>query len=326
MKQRDDVGGDAGVFHQRRPHIILRIRHADLPQETRDGANERDVAPHQPRRQHQRVITVVLGGAAHHHQERGFQMRLGDTEIDRSAVAALEQHVVEPDFRRALAFRIDQERALINHSKTHVFQHGNAFRQRQWTFAAPDFEPDRAVLAFDPAVKIHAERPLGRQALDHPHIADRRGRPVSLTETNGKRFAVAPRQVLRLARRIGQRQRAGQTVRPGAHDVGDRLFQHGAVDIGCRASGTPDDKMYPHQRAFREKRIKRRHVTMESAGKIGADRFADVAVVTFARHEHQNRNETVEPVAPCQHAHPRAFVQLKNDQRKIEKCILVDLK
>ena len=79
--------GDAGVLDQRRPHVILRIRHADLAQEARQRADQRDVAPGKPAGERQRVVAVVLGLPAHHHQEGGFQLRLALVEIDRAAVA-----------------------------------------------------------------------------------------------------------------------------------------------------------------------------------------------------------------------------------------------
>ena len=71
-----DLRGDARVLDQRRPHVVLRIRHADLAQEARDGADQRDIAPRQAGRQHQRVVAVVLGAAAHHHDERRLQRAL----------------------------------------------------------------------------------------------------------------------------------------------------------------------------------------------------------------------------------------------------------
>ena len=83
VEQRDDIGGDAGVLDQRRPHVVLRIGHADLAQVARQRADQRHVAPHQAAGERERVVAVVFGGAAHHHQEGGFQLRL-DSRRDRS--------------------------------------------------------------------------------------------------------------------------------------------------------------------------------------------------------------------------------------------------
>ena len=63
VEQSDDLRRNAGVLAQRRPHIVLRERHADLAQKARQRADQRDVAPDQPGRQHQRVVAVVLGAA-----------------------------------------------------------------------------------------------------------------------------------------------------------------------------------------------------------------------------------------------------------------------
>ena len=69
----------------------------DLPQKARDRANERHVAPHQPRAQYERIVAIVLRAAAHHHQEGRLETMLVRLEIDRAAVGALEHHVVKPD-------------------------------------------------------------------------------------------------------------------------------------------------------------------------------------------------------------------------------------
>ena len=46
MEQRHDPARDRGMLAQRRPHVVLRERHADLPQETRHRADQRHIAPH----------------------------------------------------------------------------------------------------------------------------------------------------------------------------------------------------------------------------------------------------------------------------------------
>ena len=63
VEQGDDLRRDAGMLAQRRPHIVLGIGHADLPQEAREGAQERDVAPEQAGGEHQRVVAVAFGAA-----------------------------------------------------------------------------------------------------------------------------------------------------------------------------------------------------------------------------------------------------------------------
>ncbi len=100
VEQRDDLGGDAGMLAQRRPHVVLRVRHADLAQEARERADQRDVAPDQAGREHERVVAVVLGAAAHHREEAGLQPLLERRELERLARRAFQHHVVEPDIRR----------------------------------------------------------------------------------------------------------------------------------------------------------------------------------------------------------------------------------
>ena len=94
-----------------------------------------------PRSEHQRVEAVVLGAAAHHHQEGGFERALARVEIDRAAVASSQQHVVQPGVRRPSG--AISEGALIDHAEAHVFQHRHALGQRQRAAEAPDLQADR---------------------------------------------------------------------------------------------------------------------------------------------------------------------------------------
>ena len=215
--------------------------------------------------------------------------------------------------------------ALVDHPETHVFQHRHAFRQRQRAGQAPHLQADRALLLLQPVMEIDAERTLFAQGLDHPDVAGRDGRRIGFLEAGGKRLAVAVEQRARLVRRIDQRQRRAQPIGPAAHDCGDFVFERCAIDLGRGAAGTADDEVHAHQRPFREERIERRDPPDEGAAEIVADLGADVAVVAFARNEHQHRHETVEAVAARQHAHARALVELQNREREMVERILVDL-
>ncbi len=325
VEQFDNVGDDDVVLHQRRPHVVLRIGHADLPQIARQRADKRDVAPAETAGKRQRVEAVILGGAAHHHQECGFQPRLALVELDRRAVATFQQHVVEPDVARAFVFGLDVEGALIDHAEAHVFQHRHALRQRQRPRKTPYFQAHRALLFLQPVVKIDAERPLLAQAFDHADVGRRHARRIGVLEAGGKGVAIAREQPARCFRRVGQRQRLRQPISPGADDVGDRVFQRHPIDVRGRPAGAADDEVHPHQRAFGEERIERRDVADKGACQIVADFRADMAVVAFARHEYQHRDKTVEAVAPRQNAHARPLVELHDGERKLVKRVLVDL-
>ena len=65
---------------------------------------------------------------------------------------------------------------------------------------------------------------------------------------------------------------------------------------------------------------------MNARARYVADLDADVAVVAFARHVHQNRHEAVEAVTPRQHAHARPLVELQNCEREAVERVFVDLK
>ena len=83
--------------------------------------------------------------------------------------------------------------------------------------------------------------------------------------------------------------------------------------------------MHAHQRAFGEGRIERRDPALVDAGEIGADGRARRGVVALARHEHHDRDEAVEAIAPRQHAHARALVEMHDGEHELEQRVLVDL-
>ena len=130
---------------------------------------------------------------------------------------------------------------------------------------------------------------------------------------------------MRLPRRVRGGERLVQAVGPAAHDVFDRAVERGAVDIRRFALVAADDEVDAHQRAFREERIEGAHAAVEGRGEILADPRPDLAVVAVARNVDQDRDEAVEAVAPRQHAHARALVELQDGERELIERVFVDL-
>ena len=85
VEQAHDLRRDGRMLAQCRPHVILREGNAHLAQETRQRANERDIAPDEARRQDQRVIAVILGLPAHHGEEAILQAVFERIEVHRPA-------------------------------------------------------------------------------------------------------------------------------------------------------------------------------------------------------------------------------------------------
>ena len=140
LEQTDELRGDAGVLAQGRPHVVLRERDADLPQVARQRADQRDIAPPQAGVEHQRVVAVILGDAAHHDQEAAFERLLRLRRCRAAAVDTLQHHVVQPDAARVLRRGGDFVGALVDDPEAHIFQDRDAFGQRDRPVVAPDFQ------------------------------------------------------------------------------------------------------------------------------------------------------------------------------------------
>src|SRR4029079_8239404 len=190
----------------------------------------------------------------------------------------------------------------------------------------PHFQPDAALVLFQPVVKIDAQRALFRQAFDDTNVAGRDYRRVGLMKALRESTTVPGEQLTHSVRWIDQRQRVVEPVAPGPDDRFDLLLKRRTLHHGRRTAGTADDEVDAHQRTvFPEKRIKGRYTTDKNSRQIGADLRADVAVVALARHVHQHRDKAIESVAPRQHAHARTFIKLKNGEREAVECVFVNL-
>src|SRR5262245_13437446 len=69
VKEFDDLRRNACMLYQRRPHVVLRIRQANLPQKAGNRSDQRNVAPTKAAMESQGVVAVVFGDAAHHHEK-----------------------------------------------------------------------------------------------------------------------------------------------------------------------------------------------------------------------------------------------------------------
>ena len=115
------------MLAQRRPHVILRIGNPELPQEARNGPNQRHLAPAQSGGEHERVIAVALGGLRHDDEETGLQPAFRRRQVDRLPGGAFEFHVMKPDLRRL--GRPDVVGAFVDDAEIHIFQDRHALRQ-----------------------------------------------------------------------------------------------------------------------------------------------------------------------------------------------------
>ena len=323
VEQCDNAGGDARMLAQRRPHVTLRIGHADLAQEARDGAQQRHVAPGEPGREHEPVVAVVLGGAAHDGKKTGLERFLAVGKLDRLTRGAFEHHVVEPDLRGVA--RLDVIGALVDHAEAHVFQDRHARRERDRFFAGEDLEPGGGLRLAGIAIELDAERALPRQALDDAHVGNRAGRRIDFAVVDRERVAVAGGQRVAAFAVVRGSDRRLEPVPPAAHDPFNRALEALAIRIGGLAGVALDDEMHAHQRAFGEERVEGAHAALIGHGQIVADLSPDAAVIALARDIDEHRHEAVEAVAPRQHAHARPLVELQDRERNLIKRLVVDL-
>src|SRR5262249_3111241 len=82
---------------------------------------------------------------------------------------------------------------------------------------------------------------------------------------------------------------------------------------------------HPHKRRVWNERIKGAHAPIIGLRQIVADTLADVAVITVARRENQNRGKSVEAIAARQDAYPRTLVELQGRHGKTKQRDVIEL-
>ena len=238
----------------------------------------------------ERVVAVVLGGAAHDHDEDGFEVLLQVDDRQRCIVRALQRHVVEPDLRRVGGR--DLVGALVDHPEAHVFEHRHALGERDRAAVAPHLQADAALLVPVGAVEIDGERAGRRQPLDHADVFDRGERRIDLAIAVGEGVAILREQHARLGRLARLHQRLVEPVGPAHDDAGHHLLQRGARHARRLSLRASDDEMHAHQRAFREERKEGADAALVHLGEIVADRPAHLAVVAIARRHRRARTRS----------------------------------
>ena len=248
---------------------------------------------------------------------------LGGREIDRTAIGALQQHVVQPGIGVGAAG--DLIGSLVHHLEAHVLEHGHALGERDRPLVAPHLESDCTALARGATVKIDTERAACRQSLDEPDVGHCRERRIVFAVPVRESIAITFEQGARPRRIMHRCELVAELVGPGAHHRLDRPLQAEAIRCRRLTFEPRDDEMDPDQRSLGKERIEGADASLVDLGEVAADRLAHAAVVTLARHEHQHRDEAIEPVAARQHSHSRPFVELQHQQRELIERILVDL-
>src|SRR5262249_27242935 len=93
--------------------------------------------------------------------------------------------------------------------------------------------PDGTLLLFQAVMKIHAERPLFRQALDQPDVAGRNRRSIAFVIPFRERVTIAIEQVARFVRGLDESQRLVEAIAPGADDRCKLTFERRSLYVGC---------------------------------------------------------------------------------------------
>ena len=315
--------GDRGVRGQRLLHVRLAERDPGLAQVLAVRAQDHDLAPSEPRPQHQPVEAVVLDLPRPDAGERVAERLVDAVRVEVGAFRVEHPEIVDPHPRGAHA--LDLARMLVLDLQTHVLQHRE--RVGEHHRAAPDLEELEAqppLRRFERAVEAHLDAVLP-DALHLLHVEHRDPRGVGLAVVGAEGLAVAPEQARAVLLAEGLEQRVVQIVGPGAAHREEAALQVRDVVARGPLRIDVDDEVEPGQHRLRQPH---RELGVRPAERLLEDPLDHQPALgreALSRHEHDAREEPPEPVRVHEQPDPLPLLQVEDPHRGLEQLVGRDL-
>ncbi len=312
-------GRHARMGEQRLLHIALAERHARLPQVARDGPQHGDVAPVEPRAQHQAVEAVALDLAPPDARERILEALSHLAHVELAAGRVVDAEVVDPG-RRPVARR-DLVGPLVARPQPHALEHRQDRRERQRLAAAVELAAQRARGGLERAVEADRELLVRREPLDSPDVHDRRARKPVLAVADRKRIAVAAvqRGAVLLSELVEQC--FAQVVGPRAGRLHDPRLDRGRVVGGQPARPHPHREVDAHEHRLRQAQLEVDALGVERLGQDLLDALPVARVEAVAREEHEAGDVALEGVAADEHPHALALPEREDAHGELEQLV-----
>ena len=311
VEELDQVAGEAGMTREGVGEVAQAERRAELAKTGGIGPQHRHFAPLGARGYDKAIEAVVVGLPAEHGEEAAFEPLVVTFELDGSAVAGLQDHVVQGHVALAVGkARTYVIGALVDGREAQVLQHGHPLGQGDRRTQRIDRGVDAARGHAGHAIEIDDDGMLRAQALDALDVLQRALGREGVRVAGGKGRPVLGLQGLRPLALRGDG--VGQPVLPGAHDLDNPALQLAHVDSRRRAVIAADNELHANQRAFREVGIERGHPALVGLGKEHPDALAHARIVPVARGIDQHRHETVEAVDAREDAHARPRLEIED--------------
>ena len=317
LEQLHQQAGQQRVAQQGLLHVGLRERHARLQQVFAIAAQQSDLAPAQPGRQHEAVEAVVLGIAGPYAGESLFEIRAHRGHVDGTGRGG-HFEILDEDRRRA---RLQAVRVLGDHAQAHVFHQRQHVRQRDVGILPVQFQAQ----ALAHRMQAQAQVVRAAQRGQVVHVVGCHFRRHFLDVAGRQGAAVTGRQREAAALAVTGDQRLAQVVLPVAQQMGQPRFQTGGVDVHLGAGFGPDDEVDLRQRRLAEQHAAVQMLAVQGFLQQCLDAQAHVGVEAVARDVHQHREEAAVAVAAQEQLAAHAFLQAEDAHRGAEQLFLAGL-
>ena len=315
LEHVQDQAHDLGIGDERRLlHGLAGIEPALLAI-AGEGSHQRHLAPAIAQLQHQAVEAVVLGRPAPDRQEGLLEGDLHVGEQQVLAALVFQHELMHPgDHPAAVVQGLgDGEAFLGERLQAHVLQHGQNLGQRHGVARAVELEAEAGLGVVGVAEGADAKIVRLAHALDDRQVGQGLGGVVLVAITGREAAGVAGEQLAHQARRhAAAPRRRLETVRPGAHRLGDLRLQRALVRLGPGARRDGDDVADSRQRRVRQGRRRRPDVAAPGPGHDLARPILHIGAVAVAGDEQQGRDVALQAVGAGEQAHPRPVVEVQH--------------
>ena len=323
LEQLQQHAHDPGIGGQRVLDVGLAEGGAGLAQIFAIGAQDDDLAPSDPRPEHEPVEAVILHFARPDAGEGVAEYPLDAVRVELRAFPVQHPEIVQPHPGRVGP--LDLARMLVLDLEAHILQHRQRIGQRDRLPAElEELEVQPPFVRLERAVEAHLDAVLP----DALHLLDIEHRDpcgIGLAVVRAESLAVAAEQARALLLAETVEQGIVQIVRPGAAHDPEPPFQVRKVVLRRMPGIDAHDEKEPGQHRLRQAH---RELGIRGAERLLQDSLDDQPAPggePVPRHEHDAGIEAPEPVRMDEQADALPFLQMQDPGRRLEQLLDRDL-
>ena len=324
MEEMHERPRDRGVAGERRFHVLLAEGRPGLAQELAVRAQDRDLAPAEPRPQDEAVEPVVLRVPLPYALEGLLELLPDSIDVDFQGLAGPHAEIVHPHARAVRA--LDSGRLPGLDNQPHVLEHGEGIGKRDRLLRAEELEMEHVGSRLERTVEAHRDGVAGTaQALHAVDVVDRHPGVVARLVVGGECLSVAPEACHALLFPAVVEQLVVKVVAPVPGVGAEARLQLGDIHRHRPGRRHPEHEVEAREHGFRELH---REVDVDRPERVREqvlDLEPHLRVEALPGHVHDARDEAPDAVAVHEEADSLALLQVEDAHPGLEELVVAHL-